>query len=94
MGSLELYSATELDGREDLYAKVALRANNNVQHERYFRVTFWAFLANFSGLALGIFSGLHFLMSYLHSFENERAMITELYKYEKSFKSSAATGQT
>lgn len=72
-------TASDLEVKENLYARITLRANSNVQHERYFRVTFWEFIGNFSGLALGIYSGLDFMMSFLHSFENERAMITELY---------------
>ena len=63
------------------YAAIEIRASQYVQHELYFITTFWAFVANFSGLALGIHAGLNFIMSSLNTFENERAMISELYKY-------------
>ena len=51
------------------YATIKMKANKFIEHDRHFRVTFWAMLANFSGLALGVHYALRFFISYLNSFE-------------------------
>ena len=61
------------------YAVIRVKANGYIQHERHFRVTFWALLANFSALSLGVYSSLSFFLSYLNTYESERAMIQVLY---------------
>ena len=63
----------------NVYAGIKVQANTEVSHERFFRVTFWAFLSNFSALVLGIYSALFFFLSYLNTYESERAMIQVLY---------------
>ena len=63
----------------DKYAVIRVKANGYIQHERHFRVTFWALLANFSALSLGVYSSLSFFLSYLNTYESERAMIQVLY---------------
>ena len=64
------------------FAAITVRAERFVQHERHFRVTFWDLLSNTSALALGLFSALSFFLSYLNSYESERAMIQVLYQQE------------
>ena len=64
------------------YAAIVFRAERYVEHERHFRVTFWALFAYFSALALGVYSVLSFLLYYLNTYESERAMIQELYQQQ------------
>ena len=84
MGRFEMQPAVEsgLTSQGKVYAQIIIKANNYIQLEHHFRVSFWALVANFSGLALGINSTLTFLMRYLNLFEKENVMITELYKQQ------------
>ena len=70
---------TSILDEQSHYAVISVQANSYVQHERYFRVTFWTLLANSSALALAVYSGLSFFLSYLNIYESEKAMIHLLY---------------
>ena len=52
------------------FAAITVQAERFVQHERHFRVTFWALFANFSALALGVYSALSFFLYYLIIYES------------------------
>ena len=64
-----------------VYAQIIIRANYYFQYEHQFRVSFWALVANLSGLDLGIHAIISFLMRFLNAFENKKATIMELFKY-------------
>ena len=74
------------------YGEITTQPDVHRGHERQYKVTFWSLLANFSGLALGINSALTFFMRNINIFENQRAMITELYNQQTG--SKFATNQT